>query len=110
MTKTLLLIIKLSVIVTTQTIFSNCIFHGLLTFPDHDGKKYSAIITGANGITGAHMVRVLAESPQHWEAMYASSRKPPNTEVAPSVKNLAIDFLTSPDEIARILKKNNVKA
>lgn len=56
------------------------------------------------------MVRVLAESPQRWETIYALSRKPPNTEVAPSVKNLAIDLLTSSDEIAKILKKNNVKA
>ena len=93
-----------------QTVFCNGIFHGLPTFPDHDGKKYSAIITGANSITGAHMVRVLAESPQRWETIYALSRKPPNTEVAPNVKNLAIDFLTSPDEVAKILKENNVQA
>lgn len=95
---------------TAQTVFSNGIFYGLPTFPGHDGKKYSAIITGANGIAGAHMVRVFAESPQHWETIYALSRKPPNTGVAPNVKNLAIDFLTSPNEIANILKKNNIKA
>lgn len=94
---------------TTQAVLSNGVFHDLPTFPDYDGKKYSAITTGANGITGAHMVWVLAESPQRWEAIYALSRRPPNTGVTPNVKNLATDLLTSPDEIAKILKKNNVK-
>lgn len=32
-----------------------------LTFPDHDGNKYSPIITGANGITRSAAVR--AQSP-----------------------------------------------
>ena len=58
----------------------------------------------------SHMVRVLAESLQRWETVYALSRKPPNTGVAPNVKNLAVNFLTSPNEIAKILKENNVKA
>ena len=73
---------------TTQAILSNGIFYGLPTFPDYNGKKYSAIITRANGILGAHMVRVLAESPQCWEAIYALSRRPPNTEVAPKCEEL----------------------
>lgn len=48
-------------------------------FPTMMGRStYSAITIGANGITGAHMVRVLAESPQCWEIIYALSQKPPN--------------------------------
>ena len=73
-------------------------------------STYSAIIIGANGITGAHMVWVLAESSRGWEAIYALSWRPPNTEAAPNVRNLAIDFLTLPNEIAKILKENNAKA
>jgi len=43
----------------TQTVFSEGIFHGLPTFPDQDGKKYTAIVTGANGISGSEIVDVL---------------------------------------------------
>ncbi|MCJ1391220.1 hypothetical protein MMC18_004082 [Xylographa bjoerkii] len=97
----------------TSTVQSNGSFHGLPTFPDHDGKTYSAIVAGANGIFGHYMVKVLAQSPQRWKHIYALSRRSPM--ITPSegstVKHIAVDFLASgPDEIARILKQNNVQA
>jgi hypothetical protein len=39
----------------------------LPTFPAHDGKKYTAIVTGANGISGSEITNVLAASPGRWE-------------------------------------------
>ncbi|OCK82028.1 hypothetical protein K432DRAFT_433754 [Lepidopterella palustris CBS 459.81] len=95
---------------STQTVFSKGTFHGLPSFPDHDGKKYSVIVTGANGITGAHIIRTLSESPSRWETIYGLSRKSPETTVSPNVKSLAIDFLKSPEEIAEKLKTNAIKA
>jgi NAD(P)-dependent dehydrogenase (short-subunit alcohol dehydrogenase family) len=88
-----------------QTVFSKGIFHGLPTFPDVTGKKYSAIVTGANGITGTYIVRALAEAPERWGAIYALSRRPPNDRVADNVKHLSVDFLSSPEDIAKQLKQ-----
>lgn len=80
-------------------------YYGLPTFPDAEGKKYSAIVTGSNGITGAHLLRVLAEAPERWGTIYALSRKPPATRVEGNIKYLAIDFLSSPEDIAKQLKE-----
>ena len=93
-----------------QTTYSEGLFHGLPTFPDHDGKKYTAIVTGANGITGSVIVDVLAAAPERWETVYAMSRKPPQSK-NPRVKAIAADFLkTSPEELAVIFEKEGVKA
>jgi len=89
---------------------SHGIFHGLPTFPGHDGKKYSAIVTGANGISGSHLVEILSKSPERWGNIFALSRKPPSTK-SPNVHSIAVDFLsTEPEEIARVLADNHVEA
>ncbi|TKA34508.1 hypothetical protein B0A49_13203 [Cryomyces minteri] len=67
----------------TQTVHTNGIYHGLPTFePSH--KNLSAVITGVNGISGQHMLRILAEAPERW--------------------------IKSPEEIGEVLKKEGVKA
>ncbi|KAL5085829.1 hypothetical protein Trisim1_009899 [Trichoderma cf. simile WF8] len=91
--------------IKTYSVISKEEFYGLPTFPEAEGKKYSAIVTGANGITGAHMLRVLAEAPERWGTIYALSRKPPSVRIPGNVKYLAIDFLASPEEIAQQLKE-----
>lgn len=92
--------------VKTHSVFAKDEFHGLPTFPEAEGKKYSAIVTGANGITGAHMLRVLAEAPERWGTIYALSRKPPGSLIDGNIKYLAVDFLEKPEEIAEILKEH----
>ena len=57
------------------TIRSKGIYNGLTVFPD-TVTGLSAIVTGSNGISGDHMVRVLAESPQRWSNIYTMSRRP----------------------------------
>lgn len=93
----------------SQTVYSKDIFHNLPTFPTHDGKKYTAIVTGANGITGAHLIRVLSAAPERWETIYALSRRVPTGPTPPNVRNLAVDFLKSPEEIVRELKEGGVE-
>jgi nucleoside-diphosphate-sugar epimerase len=93
----------------SQSIYSKDIFHNLPTFPDHEGKKYTAIVTGANGITGSHLTRVLSAAPERWGTIYALSRRPPKEPAPANVKYLAIDFLTTPEEIAKQLKDNGVE-
>lgn len=95
---------------TLQITYSEGIRHGLPTFPAHDGKMYTAIVTGSNGISGSEIVKTLAEAPERWETIYSMSRKPP-TSSQPHVKPIAADFLNStPEELAALFKKEGVKA
>jgi hypothetical protein len=94
----------------TSTVYSKGIFNALPTFPEHDGNQYTAIVTGANGISGAHIVRALSGSPQRWKRVYALSRKLSHYDQLENVTSIAADFLKSPEEIARILGKESVKA
>jgi nucleoside-diphosphate-sugar epimerase len=86
-----------------QRVKSLGIFHGL---PDYDGigKKHSALIAGANGITGSHVVKVLNENPDIWSNVYALSRKEPANPLGGNVKYLTMDLLNSPSAIASQLK------
>jgi hypothetical protein len=93
-----------------QTVQSDGIFHGVPTFPDHDGKSYTAIVTGANGISGAHILRTLSAAPERWSRIYALSRKPPNFELSDNVTFISIDFLDAPEKIAKTLQDNKVSA
>jgi len=94
-----------------QTVVSKGIFHGLPTYPQYDGKKLMAIVTGANGISGSAMVKVLSEAPERWEKVYALSRRPASHSGGDNVIPIAVDFLNStPEQIAKILREHNVKA
>lgn len=89
-------------------IHSKGIYHGL---PDLSNAStgMTAVVTGANGISGAHMIRVLAENPERWTKIYALSRRPPSGTWPKQVEHIPLDFLLSPDEIAKVLKDNNIK-
>lgn len=90
---------------------SKGIYHGLPVFPS-DLKDLNVIVTGANGISGDYMLRVMSESPARWANIYALSRRPPPdaSRFGSNIHFLAIDFLKSPEEIAGILEENGVKA
>lgn len=98
-----------------QTVYSNGIFHGLPTFPKtKDLTGLTAIITGANGISGYHMVKVLAAAPERWKKIYCLSRRPPpdyffaglGQDAASRVEHVSIDFLDDPTSIAEGLKNH----
>jgi hypothetical protein len=95
------------------TVQSKGIYNGLPVFPD-TLKGLSAIVTGANGISGDAMVRVLAESPERWTNIFALSRRPPAIKREwgqINVKHISLDFLnSSPEEIAQVMVENGVKA
>lgn len=95
----------------SQTVVSRGIFHGLPTFPEYDGKKLSIIVTGANGISGSAMLKVLSEAPERWDKVYALSRRPATYPANSNIVSIAVDFLdNAPEAIARVLKEHNVKA
>lgn len=93
------------------------IFRNLPTFPD-SVTNLSAVVTGANGISGFHTMRVLLESPSRWRKVYALSRRPPPPEMMAllpadhrtRLEHIAVDFLETPDAIAAAMKKANVVA
>lgn len=61
----------------------------------YNGK--TAIVAGANGISGAHMLRAMARHPSIWLHMYALSRRPPRVtlpaEFVNNVSHHPIDLL-----------------
>jgi nucleoside-diphosphate-sugar epimerase len=93
------------------------IYHNLPTF-DPSITNLSAIVTGANGISGFHTMRVLLQNPQRWSKIYALSRRPPPAEMMAllpedqrsRVKHVACDFLEPPEAIAKTLMGGNVSA
>lgn len=94
----------------TQTVFSKGILHGLPTFPNHEGKKYSAIVTGATGISGSAIVDALLSAPERWHTIYAMSRRP-MSDVDARVKGVPADFLNnSPQELAATFHSESVQA
>ncbi|KAG0647472.1 Short chain dehydrogenase gsfE [Hyphodiscus hymeniophilus] len=95
---------------TLQTTYSEGILYGLPTFPAHNSKKYTAIVTGSNGISGSEIVNALIASPERWETIYSMSRKPPKSDNR-RVKPIAADFLNStPAELAVLFKKESITA
>ncbi|KAL2200154.1 NAD(P)-binding-like protein [Corynascus similis CBS 632.67] len=93
------------------TVHSSGIFHGLPSLPDTtDCRNMTALVAGATGLSGYHMVKVLAASPERWRKIYClSSRPPPENffqdlgEGASRVEHIAVDFLDDPFDIAKRL-------
>jgi hypothetical protein len=94
-----------------QTVQTKGIFHGLPVYP-LSIKGLTAIITGANGISGNYMLRVLAEAPERWTKIYCLSRRPPaiHNGLPAHAEHIALDFLKGPEEIAKVLKDRGVTA
>lgn len=95
-------------------VYSEGSLHGLPSFPDESKlTNLTALVTGANGISGYHLVRVLAANPKRWSQIFCLSRRPPPDnffedlgEGAKRVKHIAVDFLSEPAQIAERLKAN----
>ncbi|KAL2441967.1 hypothetical protein ABEF95_016962 [Exophiala dermatitidis] len=95
----------------------NVIYHNLPTF-DPSIKGLTAIVTGANDISGFHTMRVLLESPERWSKVYSLSRRPPPENMMAllpesqreRVQHVAVDFLDEPGKIARAMTAANVQA
>lgn len=94
-----------------QVVCSKGIFHGLPVY-DQSIQGLTAIITGANGISGNYMLRVLAQDHKRWKKIYCLSRRPPAIPngLPQNAEHIALDFLTDAEDIAKILKENQVAA
>ena len=98
-------------------IHSEGIYHNLPSYPP-SVKNLTAIVTGANGISGFHTLRVLLSHPERWSKVYALSRRPPPPEMMAlltesqrsRVDHVPADFLSSPEDIASAMESANVAA
>jgi hypothetical protein len=96
---------------SVQQIHSSGIYHGLPVFPP-ELSGLTAIITGANGISGHYMLRVLAQNPKTWKKIYCLSRRPPLVEggLPDNAEHISCDFLKDPKDIAKVLEQHGVVA
>lgn len=85
------------------------IYHGLPVY-DPSIRGLSAIVTGANGPSGHHMVRVLAQSPRRWSKIYCLSRRPLPGGLPSNAEHIPLDFLSDPNTISTTLRAKGVKA
>ncbi|KAH8893047.1 hypothetical protein GQ53DRAFT_861451 [Thozetella sp. PMI_491] len=98
---------------TTELVRSEGIFHGLPAYPTDspEYKNLTAIVTGATGISGYHMLKVLTAAPERWSKIYTLSRRPvPDyflKELGPGrdrIHHVEADFLADPTTLAKTLK------
>ncbi len=87
------------------------IYHGLPVY-DNSTKGKTAILAGANGISGTHMLRALARHPEIWASVHALSRRPPMANLPSNfsehVQHHVIDLLTSPEQVGRELMEGGI--
>ena len=88
------------------TVTSNGPYVGLPTFSE---TGLTALVAGANGISGQYMLRVLSQNPQRWTKIYSLSRRPPQGFNAPNVEHVALDFLSGEENIRKTLNEKGVK-
>jgi hypothetical protein len=97
--------------------YNNSIFKGLPTFSP-EIKGLTAIVTGANGISGFGTMRALLQTPNRWTRIYTLSRSPPppemmellTSEQRKRVEHVNVDFLGKPEDIANAMKEMGVTA
>jgi hypothetical protein len=96
---------------SVQKIQTSGIYHGLPVFPERQ-RGLTAIVTGANGISGYYMLEVLGQAPERWTKIYCLSRRPPAIKegLPKNAEHVALDFLKRPEEIADVLKEKGIKA
>ncbi|KAK5211282.1 hypothetical protein LTR41_002742 [Exophiala xenobiotica] len=96
---------------STQQVQSRGIYHGLPVYPD-DVKGLTAIITGANGISGYYMLKVLSQDPERWSKIYCLSRRPPLLPdgLPANAEHIALDFLQDPEDIASVLRAKKLSS
>ena len=98
-------------IAQSQEVISRGIFHGLPTFPS-SLSGLSAVVVGASGISGQHMLQVLSQSPSRWRKVYALARSLPHIPQNAGVQivHVPLDLMRGPEEVATALKAAGVKA
>lgn len=90
---------------TTHQVYNSLPYCGLPDFPGVTGK--TAMVVGANGISGQYMLRVLSQHPQRWNKIYSISRRPATGVSAPQITHISVDLLGGVEGIKRSLTAEN---
>ncbi|KAF1943211.1 hypothetical protein EJ02DRAFT_511085 [Clathrospora elynae] len=93
------------------------IFRNLPSF-DPALKGLKAIVCGATGISGFHVIKALLDTPDRWSKIYALSRSPLSKEILAflteeqrsRIQHISIDFSSSGEQIAKSLKDAGASA
>ncbi|KAF4458447.1 nad dependent epimerase dehydratase family [Fusarium albosuccineum] len=99
---------------TTVRVSSGDGLYGLPVHPETpEYQDLTAIVTGANGLTGGSMVKLLSSLPTRWKHVYCLSRRPPSEQVLRTlgpdavsrITTITCDFLADPESLARTLSQ-----
>jgi hypothetical protein len=87
------------------------IYRGLPVYDaSYHGK--TALVAGANGISGSHMLKAMSRHPEIWSHVYALSRRPPQMNLPPkfakNVSHHAIDLLTTSEQVGKELREARI--
>ncbi|GJC91459.1 NAD dependent epimerase/dehydratase [Colletotrichum higginsianum IMI 349063] len=101
---------------TAASLRRDGIYRNLPTFDD-SVTGLTAIITGANGISGFNTMRALLSSPERWTKIYALSRSPPpepmmallSPEARSRVEVVTCDFLKDAETLGETFKRAGVR-
>ena len=92
-----------------NTVYSKGIIHGLPCI-HNPTNNLTALVTGATGLSGYHLVKLLASS-SRWSRIYClSSRTPPENfwrdlgDDAARVEHTTVDFMEEPAKISTALR------
>ncbi|KAK3111263.1 hypothetical protein LTR53_013653 [Teratosphaeriaceae sp. CCFEE 6253] len=93
----------------TQTIHTKGIYHGLPDLsPFAPPGGLTAVVTGSNGISGSHILRVLSENSRRWRKIYAFSRRPPSGTWPSHVEHIALDLTNASETIAAVFMDRGI--
>ncbi|KAJ6581862.1 hypothetical protein B0H19DRAFT_1116764 [Mycena capillaripes] len=84
---------------TVYQVQSRGIYHGLPVFPS-EMQGLTAVVTGSSGISGQHMVKALAASPERWNKIYCHSRVHPQSS-HPKLNSSPSIFCIPPEDCRR---------
>ena len=91
-----------------QSVYNDGPYCGLPDYPGIHGQ--TAIVVGANGISGQYMLRQLAKHPQRWTKVFSLSRRLPQGFDVPQIQHVSVDLLAGVDSIQQALEVANVSA
>lgn len=92
----------------SSTVHAEGIFHGLPEYSPSTTPQ-TAIVAGANGISGTYMLRTMSQHPKLWKRVHGISRRPPSAKYPDHFTSHSIDLYGSPQEIAKRFEEEGIE-
>lgn len=91
----------------SSIVHSEGIFHGLPSYPSSTAAQ-TAIVAGANGISGTYMLRTMSKHPELWKRVHSISRRPPDAQYPANFTSHSIDLYATAEEIAKGFEEGGI--